>query len=61
MLTSSLAQVILFIPQRLDMANFEEPTVEDAQNLFKAIEEKFPHSTLGIDKWYLVAVSSYEC
>jgi hypothetical protein len=35
------------------------PTPEQAIALFKDIENKFPHSTLGEDKWYLVAVSAF--
>jgi hypothetical protein len=34
-----------------------DPTEEEALALFKAIEEKFPSSTLGDDKWYVLAVS----
>ena len=33
------------------------PTTEESIALFEAIERKFPHATLGDDKWYLVAVS----
>jgi hypothetical protein len=38
----------------------KEPTTEEAIALFAAIEKKFPHNTLGEDKWYLVAVSPHE-
>jgi len=31
-------------------------TPEKAVSLFKVLEEKFPHKSLGHDKWYLVAV-----
>lgn len=37
-----------------------KPTKEKAVELFKAIETKFPHRTLGGDKWYLVVVSGQE-
>ncbi|KAH6680991.1 hypothetical protein B0J14DRAFT_614364 [Halenospora varia] len=33
-------------------------TAEEAYALFKAIEEKFPTTTLGDDKWYLITLSS---
>jgi len=39
------------------MVTIHEPTVDEAVALFQAIEEKFPHKTLGDDKWYLVVVS----
>ena len=39
------------------MATIHEPTADEAVALFHAIEEKFPHKTVGKDKWYLVAVS----
>jgi hypothetical protein len=39
------------------MAEFHEPTKEDAFALFEAIQQKFPNETLGDDKWYLVTVS----
>lgn len=39
------------------MATNADPTPEDAIKLFRAVEEKFPHETLGNDKWYLVVVS----
>lgn len=38
------------------MATIREPTPEEAIILFKAIEERFPHKTVGDDKWYLVTV-----
>jgi len=34
------------------------PTAEQATALFQALEERFPHKTLGDDKWYLVAISA---
>ncbi|RQM08552.1 hypothetical protein DH86_00000276 [Scytalidium sp. 3C] len=40
------------------MATNADPTPEDAIKLFRAVEEKFPHETLGNDKWYLVVLSS---
>jgi len=40
------------------MAEMQEPTVEEALALFEAIEQKFPHETLGDDKWYLVTLSA---
>lgn len=40
------------------MAEFAEPTKADAFALFSAIEKKFPHSTVGDDKWYLITVSA---
>jgi hypothetical protein len=42
------------------MSNFREPTAEDVLTLFAEIENKFPHNTLGDDKWYLVAVRGPE-
>ncbi|KAH8598285.1 hypothetical protein B0O99DRAFT_58431 [Bisporella sp. PMI_857] len=36
----------------------ESPTEQDAVALFEALEFKFPHRTLGNDKWYLVALSA---
>jgi hypothetical protein len=33
-----------------------EPTAAEAVELFAAIEKKFPHETVGGDKWYLVVV-----
>jgi hypothetical protein len=42
------------------MSNFREPTAEDTLSLFAEIENKFPHNTLGDDKWYLVAVRAPE-
>lgn len=36
------------------------PTKKAAVELFEAIEAKFPHKTLGEDKWYLVVVSTRE-
>jgi hypothetical protein len=41
----------------LKMAEFHEPTQEEAVALFQIIEQKFPNGTLGDGKWYLVAVS----
>jgi hypothetical protein len=38
------------------MASVQEPTVEQAIALFEAIEQKYPHKTLGKDTWYLVVV-----
>jgi hypothetical protein len=38
------------------MSTIHEPTAEEAVALFEAIEKKFPHKTLGEDKWYIVAV-----
>jgi len=32
-------------------------TPEEAIALFEALENKFPHKSLGDDRWYLVAVS----
>ncbi|PMD41083.1 hypothetical protein L207DRAFT_426493 [Hyaloscypha variabilis F] len=40
------------------MAEFHEPTKEDAFALFEAIQQKFPNETLGDDKWYLVTLSA---
>ena len=37
-----------------------KPTEGLAIDLFEAIEKKFPHRTLGKDKWYLVVVSKQE-
>jgi hypothetical protein len=37
-----------------------KPSKEKAVDLFKKVEEKFPHKTLGEDKWYLVVVSVSE-
>jgi hypothetical protein len=34
-----------------------DPTEDEALALFRAIEEKFPSSTLGDDKWYVLVVS----
>lgn len=34
----------------------DDPTAEQAIELFKALEAKFPSATLGNDRWYLVAV-----
>jgi hypothetical protein len=34
------------------MAEFHAPTKEDAIALFESIDNKFPHGTLGDDKWY---------
>jgi hypothetical protein len=33
-----------------------DPTDEEALALFKAVEDKFPSSTLGTEKWYIVLV-----
>lgn len=33
-----------------------DPTEEEALELFKVIEDKFPSKTLGNDKWYIVVV-----
>ena len=35
-------------------------TSKEAIELFEAVERKFPHKTLGDDKWYLVVVSREE-
>jgi len=35
---------------------FHEPTKADAFALFEVIQQKFPSSSLGDDKWYLVTV-----
>jgi hypothetical protein len=40
--------------------DINKPTKESTIDLFKAIETKFPHKTLGEDKWYLVVVSLQE-
>ena len=40
------------------MSSYSEPTADQAVDLFQAIEKKFPHASLGEDKWYLVAVSA---
>jgi len=40
------------------MAELHQPTKEDAVALFQSIEQKFPHRTLGDDKWYLVTLSA---
>jgi hypothetical protein len=40
-----------------NLKEINKPTVEKAIVLFEAIETKFPHKTLGEDKWYLVVVS----
>lgn len=34
----------------------EDPTEEEALELFKAVEEKFPSGTIGHDKWYVLTV-----
>ena len=36
--------------------NTKEPTAEDANKLFEAIEDKFPSATVGGDKWYIATV-----
>ena len=36
--------------------NVKEPTAEDAIKLFEAVEEHFPSTTVGEDKWYIVTV-----
>ena len=41
------------------MSSSEEPTAEEAKNLFGRLEQKFPVKTLGKERWYLVAVSLY--
>lgn len=33
-----------------------DPTDDEALALFKAIEGKFPSTTLGNDKWYILTV-----
>lgn len=35
------------------------PITEEAIALFEAIEKKFPHKSVGEDRWYLVAVSTH--
>jgi chromosome segregation ATPase len=40
-----------------NVKSIRKPTKEAAVELFEAIETKFPHKTLGEDKWYLVVVS----
>ncbi|KAF2845834.1 hypothetical protein T440DRAFT_511277 [Plenodomus tracheiphilus IPT5] len=35
-----------------------DPTAEEALALFKAVEEKFPSSTLGDDKWYILTLAA---
>lgn len=35
------------------------PTKDEAITLFESVEEKFPHETLGDDKWYMVVVSDW--
>lgn len=44
------------IVKMASLLNFEEPSVDGALALFKAIENKFPHKTVGDNKWYLVVV-----
>jgi hypothetical protein len=39
------------------MPAVQERTPADAVTLFEAIEQKFPHKSLGADSWYLVVVS----
>ncbi|KAE8444916.1 hypothetical protein EG329_014043 [Mollisiaceae sp. DMI_Dod_QoI] len=34
------------------------PTKDEAITLFESVEEKFPHETLGDDKWYMVVLSA---
>ncbi|TAQ85424.1 hypothetical protein B7494_g6246 [Chlorociboria aeruginascens] len=36
----------------------EPPTTKEALALFEAVEKKFPHATIGDDKWYLVVLSA---
>ena len=38
------------------MSSSEEPTVEEAKSLFEKLAQKFPSKTLGVERWYLVAV-----
>ncbi|PVH74623.1 hypothetical protein DL98DRAFT_519158 [Cadophora sp. DSE1049] len=40
------------------MATTHEPTKEEAVSLFEAIENKFPHKTVGGNTWYLVVLSA---
>ncbi|PBP17140.1 hypothetical protein BUE80_DR012070, partial [Diplocarpon rosae] len=40
------------------MSSLCEPTKDDALALFKDIEAKFPHKTIGADMWYLVVLSA---
>ncbi|EPE33558.1 AhpD-like protein [Glarea lozoyensis ATCC 20868] len=40
------------------MTSYTPPTEQDTIALLQAIEAKFPHKTLGSDKWYLVALSA---
>ncbi|KAF2194918.1 hypothetical protein K469DRAFT_698481 [Zopfia rhizophila CBS 207.26] len=35
-----------------------DPTTEEAIELFRAIEDKFPSKTLGDDKWYIVTLAA---
>lgn len=38
------------------MSSSEEPTADEAKDLFEKLEQKFPSKTLGAERWYLVAV-----
>ena len=38
------------------MSSSEEPTAEEAKELFSMLEQTFPFKTLGKERWYLVAV-----
>lgn len=35
----------------------QDPTEEEALELFKAVEDNFPSKTLGSNKWYILVVS----
>lgn len=35
-----------------------ERTAEDAVELFKSLEDRFPSKTVGGDRWYLIAVTT---
>lgn len=37
----------------------KQPSTTDAQTLFGAVEQKYPHGTLGEGTWYLITVSHY--
>ncbi|CAF9943570.1 MAG: hypothetical protein ALECFALPRED_000704 [Alectoria fallacina] len=40
------------------MSSSEEPTVEEAKSLFEKLAQKFPSKTLGVERWYLVAIAA---
>jgi len=63
LLQQIVIQLLLFRPVLFALADDKilkefgnRMTPEKAVSLFKALEEKFPHKSLGHDKWYLVAV-----